>query len=102
MCKAYCRGTPFAEHKKEPGRLGRALRFKRCLGSELVAQSGAGDIDRGPGVNIVKGEHKVEVAGPAEVIVQPFASQEPAITAGPELPFKSHSCDPAELVAEGR
>ena len=42
------------------------------------------------------------VSDPPEVVVQPFAPQEPAITTGPKLPFKSHSCDPAELVGEGR
>src|SRR5260370_28497138 len=99
MRKACCKGL-FAVHKKRarPPRPGSAIRT--LPGSELVAQSGAGDIDRGPDVDIVKGEHKVVVGDPAEVVVQPFAPQEPAITTAPTLPFKSHSCDPTELVAE--
>src|SRR5712671_6659443 len=111
MRKSCCKAI-FAAHKKRarPPRPGSAIR--RCVrqstrcASELVAQSSAGDIDREPFVEIVKAkaEHRrrVEVAGPAEVVVQPFAPQEPAIATGPKLPFKSHSSDPAELVGEGR
>src|SRR6266446_1065439 len=104
MRKACCKCAFLRRVKKEPGHLGRAPRFERCLGSELVAQSRAGDIDRVPDVEIIKreGEHRVVVGGPSEVVVQPFAPQEPAITTGPKLPFKSHPCNPAELVAEGR
>src|SRR5262249_34870374 len=32
---------------------------------------------------------------PDEIVVQPFASQEPVV---PKLPFKSHACHPTELV----
>ena len=68
--------------KKSPAASAGLCDFERCLRLELVAQSGTGDIDR-PGVNIVEGEREVEVAGPAKVVVQPFAPQEPAITTGP-------------------
>src|SRR5258707_3938247 len=39
---------------------------------------------------------------PAEVVVQPFAPQQPGVTARPKLPFESRASDPAELVDEGR
>src|SRR5260370_25483065 len=105
MRKACCKGVflPCTKKRARPRRPGSAIRTLPA--SELVAQSGAGDIDRDPFVEIAKEAHRcrlVKVAGPAEVVVQPFAPQEPAITTGPKLPFKSHSCDPAELVGEGR
>src|SRR6266446_3498747 len=105
VCKACCNGAYLRRTKKEPGRLGRALRSKVAYVSEFVAQSGAGDIDRGPDVAIVKEEDKVVesdvVVGtgdPPEVVVQPFAAQEPVIE---ELPFESDTCHPAELAEFG-
>jgi hypothetical protein len=101
MRKSCCKGSLLRRAKKEPGR-GRALRFDVCVrqkrrASELVAQSGTGDIDCGPGVKIVAAG-RVENVDPAEVVVQPFGPQEPAITTGPKLPFKSHPCHPTEQV----
>src|SRR5882672_6847197 len=92
----------FAARKKRarPRRPGSAIRTLPA--SELVAQSGAGDIDRGPDIAIVKEEDSVVekevvvgVRDPPEVVVQPFASKEPIIE---KLPFESDTCHPAELV----
>jgi hypothetical protein len=77
--------------------------------SELVAQSGTGNIDRVSGVKRGRkrgrseaGEKEIRsrvVVVAAKVVVQPFASQEQVI---PQLPFSSRSCNPTEIVAVGR
>src|SRR5262245_6497886 len=71
--------------------------------SELVAQSGTGDINPGPDVAIVNAEVKeYGVVGGVndlpEVVVQPFATQEPVI---PKHPLDSDTCHPAEHVKVG-
>src|SRR6266849_9639459 len=99
MRKACCKGAFLWRTKKGPGALA-GLRDSMLFASELVAQSGPSDIDRGPEVEIVFLSPRLHGVGdPAEVVVQPFAPQQPVIR---KLPFESHACHPAELVNEGR
>src|SRR5258706_3820154 len=94
----------FAARKKRARPCWPGSAIRTLPASELVAQSGAGDIDRGPEAEIVFIEtihrrDQVGMSDPAEVVVQPFAAQEPVIR---KLPFEPYACHPAELVGVGR